>query len=400
VPLAILAWIVPRDWVSAGIMLVTLPLVPVFMALVGLAARTRTERRWRALAILGGHFLDVLRGLPTLRVFGRAGAQEEAIARVAEQHRRATMSALRVAFLSSLVLELAATVSTALVAVAIGLRLAQGGMALETGLAVLVLTPEVYLPLRRLGTQFHAAMDALAPAERLFELLDTAPVTAAGGSVPDLARDTIRLERVTVTRPGRGPVLAGADLVVRPGEHVALVGPSGAGKTTLLEVLLGFVSPERGRVTIGGRPLSDLSLAALRAQIGWVPQRPHLFAGTIADNVRFGDADASPAALARAVALAGLDLPLETPVGEGGGALSAGQRQRVALARALVRRAPLLLLDEPTANLDPAAQAELGRWLRGQCDVTVILAVHSPLLAASADRVAELRDGAILGGAA
>ena len=397
VPVAILAWVLPRDWVSAAIMLVTLPLVPVFMVLVGLTAGARTERRWRALGILGGHFLDVLRGLPTLRVFNRARLQEAAIGQVTEQHRRATMSALRVAFLSSLVLELAATVSTALVAVAIGLRLAEGGMGLEAGLAILVLTPEVYLPLRRLGAQFHTSMEALAPAERIFEVLDTARgADLEDGFVPDLTRDTIRFEGVTISRPERGVVLDGISLVVRPGEMVALTGPSGAGKTTLLYVLLGFLAPELGRVTIGGRPLGDVSMPLLRGQIGWVPQRPHLCAGTVADNILFGDPNASPAAVTRAAAEVGLDLALDTPVGEGGSALSAGQIQRVALARALVRRAPLLLLDEPTAHLDVRAQQDLVGCLNGLRGVTVILAVHNHRLAAAADRVVELRAGHVL----
>ena len=393
VPCLLIGWVVLRDPLSALILALTVPLIPLFMALVGLAAEATTRRRWKALSILSAHFLDVLQGLPTLRVFGRAHAQAESIRKVTDQYRRTTLANLRVAFLSSLVLELAATIGTALVAVAIGVRLAEGGLGLEPGLAVLILAPEVYLPLRRLGAQYHASLDALAPAERLFALLDERPPLRDGTLDSDLARQAIEVRSAVLGRPGRGPVLEGANLTVLPGERIAVVGASGAGKTTLLELLAGFLQPERGQVLVGGVSLSALDWRCLLSQVGWVPQRPAIFEGSLAENIRLGDPDASPAAVERAARRAGLDLPLENEAGERGSRLSAGQRQRVALARALVRRPRLLLLDEPAANLDPESTRRLADLLRGLDGTTVVMAVHTPALAAGADRVLRLEGG-------
>jgi thiol reductant ABC exporter CydD subunit len=391
VPLLVIAWTVPHDLYAAVIMAVTAPLIPVFMVLIGQAAQARTQRQWRAMSFLSAHFLDVVQGLTTLRIFGRNHVQEESIRRSSEQYRRATMDVLRLAFLSSLVLELAATVSTALVAVAIGLRLVAGGLGLETGLTILILAPEVYVPLRRLGAEFHAGMDAFAPAERIFELLEQgAGGTRPGRHLPNLTLDGIRLREVAFDY-GRGAGLGPTTFELNPGDKVALVGPSGSGKSTLINLLLGLIQAQEGAISVGGVPFDHVSVAGMRAQIGWVPQRPHLFSGTISDNIRFGDPDASAAAIARAADDAGLDLPLNTEVGEGGRQLSAGQRQRVALARALVRRPCLLLLDEPAGNLDVPSQIRLAAHLMTLPDVTVLAAAHSPVLAARAERILELR---------
>ena len=406
VPVAVLVLVASIDLVSAGIMLLTLPLVPVFMWLVGRYTERRTRRRWQALRLLSTHFLDVVRGLPTLRAFNRSEAQAERIARVSDEYRRATMGTLRVAFLSGTVLELAATLGIALVAVTVGVRLVDGGLGLEAGLTVLVLAPELYLPLRNVAAQYHASADGLAVAERLLDLVEKPEARPAGGEEPPSPRAaTVRLEGVSFSYPARrGTVLAGVDLELEPGETVALTGPSGGGKSTIAALLLLLAGPTAGRVTAGGVDLARCAPVAWRAQVAWVPQRPTLFRGTVADNVRFGDEAAEDSAVREAAILAGADafvrkLPdgYRTVVGDGGRPLSAGQVRRIALARAFLRDAPLVILDEPTADLDPAGADLVGdaveRLLDGR---TVLLITHRAELEARADRVVRLGGGRIL----
>ncbi|MFF8643804.1 thiol reductant ABC exporter subunit CydD [Streptomyces sp. NPDC015345] len=396
VPVAVLARIVTEDWVSAAIIVVTLPLIPVFMILIGWATQNRMDRQWRLLSRLSGHFLDVVAGLPTLKVFGRAKAQAESIRRITGEYRQATMRTLRIAFLSSFALELLATISVALVAVTIGLRLVHGEMDLYVGLVILVLAPEAYLPLRQVGAQYHAAAEGLAAAEEIFEVLETPVPTAGAGAAPTGA---LSVEGVTVRYPGRATdAVSGASFTVAPGETVALVGPSGVGKSTLLNVVLGFVRPTEGRVRVGDVDLADVSPERWRERIAWVPQRPHLFAGTIAENVRLARPDASEAQLREALRDAGalefvdaLPAGAETPLGEDGAGLSAGQRQRLALARAFLADRPVVLLDEPTAALDGGTEAEVVEAVRRLAvDRTVLLVVHRPALLAVADRVVRL----------
>ncbi|KPH99137.1 ABC transporter, CydDC cysteine exporter (CydDC-E) family, permease/ATP-binding protein CydD [Actinobacteria bacterium OV450] len=396
VPVAVLARIVTEDWVSAAIIVVTLPLIPLFMVLIGMATQSRMDRQWRLLTRLSGHFLDVVAGLPTLKVFGRAKAQAESIRKITDEYRQATVRTLRIAFLSSFALELLATLSVALVAVTIGMRLVHGELDLYTGLVILILAPEAYLPLRQVGAQYHAAAEGLAAAEEIFEVLQT-PVAASGGGVPVSAAGLrIELDGVAVRYEGRGEDSPGpVSLTVGPGECVALTGPSGAGKSTLLQVLLGFVSPTAGQVRIGGVDLASLSLEQWRERIAWVPQRPHLFAGTIAENVRLARPDASADAVAGALKDAGawgfvstLPRGVDTELGEGGVGLSAGQRQRLALARAFLADRPVLLLDEPTAALDGETEAAVVDAVRRLAvGRTVLLVVHRPALLAVADRV-------------
>ncbi|MFB6948619.1 thiol reductant ABC exporter subunit CydD [Streptomyces niveus] len=401
VPVAVLARIVTDDWVSAGVIVLTLPLIPLFMVLIGWATQSQMDRQWQLLSRLSGHFLDVVAGLPTLKVFGRAKAQAESVREITSEYRRATLRTLRIAFLSSFALELLSTLSVALVAVGIGMRLVHGDLDLYTGLVVLILAPEAYLPLRQVGAQYHAAAEGLAAAEEIFAVLESGPSDARGGAdVPDSLR--LELEGVTVRHEGRAePSLDAATLVVEPGETVALVGPSGSGKTTLLNVLLGFTAPTEGRVRVGGTDLSELDLDRWRERIAWVPQHPYLFAGTIAENVRLARPDADDAAVTRALRDAGaydfvtaLPLGADTPLGEDGTGLSAGQRQRLALARAFLADRPLLLLDEPTAALDGETEATLVPTIRRLATGrTVLLVIHRPALLSVADRVVEVGGG-------
>ncbi|NVI29135.1 MULTISPECIES: thiol reductant ABC exporter subunit CydD [Streptomyces] len=396
VPVAVLARIVTEDWVSAAIIVVTLPLIPLFMALIGWATQSRMDRQWGLLSRLSGHFLDVVAGLPTLKIFGRAKAQAASIRRITHDYRRATLRTLRIAFLSSFALELLATLSVALVAVTIGMRLVHGDMDLYTGLVILVLAPEAYLPLRQVGAQYHAAAEGLAAAEEVFAVLET-PVPHTGTQAPPAG--ALAFEGVTVRYPGRdAPAVREATFTVEPGETVALVGPSGCGKTTLLQAALGFVAPAEGRVTVGGTDLAEVDREQWHQRIAWVPQRPQLFAGTVAENVRLARPDASGAEVARALEqagarefVAGLPAGAETELGEDGAGLSAGQRQRVALARAFLADRPVLLLDEPTASLDGASEEAVVEAVRRLAvGRTVLLVVHRPALLAVADRVVRL----------
>ncbi|MEU5300812.1 thiol reductant ABC exporter subunit CydD [Streptomyces noursei] len=397
VPVAVLARIVTGDWISALTIVITLPLIPLFMVLIGWATQSRMDRQWRLLSRLSGHFLDVVEGLPTLKVFGRAKAQAASIRAITSSYRRATLRTLRIAFLSSFALELLATISVALVAVGIGMRLVHGELDLSTGLMVLVLAPEAYLPLRQVGAQYHAAAEGLSAADEIFAVLETRPRTPGTAPAPDGTGLTV--EGLVVRHSGRiAASLPATSFEVRPGETVALVGPSGAGKSTLLSAVLGFTAPSEGRVLVDGRDIADLSPDSWHGRIAWVPQHPHLFAGSIAENVRLVRPDADDAAVRAALGEAGaLDfvdaLPdgTATRLGESGAGLSAGQRQRIALARAFLADRPIVLLDEPTANLDGETEQTLveavGRLAAGR---TVLMVVHRPALLAVADRTVRL----------
>lgn len=396
VPVAVIVRLFTTDLVSALVVVVTLPLIPVFAVLVGKHAKASVQ--WELLTKLGGHFLDVVRGLGTLKVFGRAAEQAATVRSMAAAHADATMKTLRVAFLSALVLELVATLSVALVAVPIGFRLLSGGLEARPALLILLLTPEAYLPLRAAGTKFHAA------AEGLTALREALSVPVVRPRAATLTRrrgaPSVVFDRVSVAYGGV-PALSDVDFLVPAGSRVALVGPSGSGKSTLLAVLLGFVPPSAGRVLVDGVDLRCLSPADWLADVAWVPQRPTLFRGSLASNIALGVPSADFAAAARAAALdsvaAGLPRGFDTPVGELGSALSAGQRQRVGLARALARTAAgLVLLDEPTARLDSrtedAVLSATRRLLPGR---TALLVAHRPAMVALADRVIELRGGRV-----
>jgi len=384
---------------------VTLPLVPVFMWLIGRYTEERTRERWQALSALSGHFLDVVRGLPTLQAFNAGGAQAKVLEDVGERYRRTTTATLRVGFLSGSVLELAATLGVALVAVTVGVRLAGGSLGLQAGLTVLVLAPELYLPLRQLGAQFHASADGLAVAERMLELLERPPAVGSGGRlVPPSPRTApVRFETVSFGYPSRPePVLDRFEFQLQPAETVALVGPSGAGKTTVARLLLRLAEPSSGRISVGGIDLAECRTELWRRLVAWVPQQPTIFRGTVADNIRLGDERASDRAVRDAAALAGAarfvqELPsgYDTLVGDGGRPLSSGERRRIALARAFVRDAPLVVLDEPTADLDRTSADVVAEAVeRLRAGRTVLLIAHRPELVAHADRVVLLGGGA------
>ncbi|MCD0448132.1 thiol reductant ABC exporter subunit CydD [Actinocorallia sp. API 0066] len=383
VPVVVLVALFSLDPASAVIVAVTLPLIPMFGVLIGTYTAARTRRQWRTLSLLAGHFSDVVSGLATLKVFGRARAQLDQVERVSEDHRKATMSSLRIAFLSALALELAATLSVAVVAVSVGLRLVHGGLPFETALFVLILAPEAYLPLRQVGTQFHAAQEGLAAAEEIFATLP--PATARDAqAAPGLVRRKGTPEVVfdgLVARPGLLPL----DLTLEAGTSTALMGPSGSGKSSVAAVLLGLVEPASGRVLVDGTPLGEgTDWESWRRAVAWMPQRPYLFPGTVAENIALAVPGAPEDAVREAAAATGTNPDLV--LGEHGHGLSAGQRQRVALARVHLRCALLpvtvLLLDEPTAHLDATTELDLAHGItRLAATRTTLVITHRPSLA-------------------
>lgn len=406
-PLAILVVVVPADWLSALILLLTAPLIPLFMILIGRGAERLNQRQWRTLARLSAHFLDVIQGLATLKVFNASRRETANIARASDDYRASTMAVLRVAFLSSLALEFFATVSIAVVAVSIGFRLLWGEMDFLYGFFVLLLAPEFYLPLRNMGTHYHARMEAIGAAERLLDIpaAPAPPAPSALRAAPSPARVPIHFEKVLVEYPGGIRALDGIDLVIAPGERVAIVGPSGAGKSTLFNLLLGFLQPSAGRLVIGDTPLSQVDPAAWRAQIAWVAQRPHLFATSVANNILLAREDASDAQIEDAARRAhAVDfitmLPggFATPIGDGGVGLSGGQAQRIALARAFLRDAALLLLDEPTAHLDADSERGVQQAIDDLAEGRSVLTIaHRLDSVRRADRIIVLDRGRIVG---
>lgn len=377
------------DWPSALIVVFCIPIIPIFMILIGKMTESTSQRKLAAMESLGGQVLDLLAGLPTLKALGREQGPKKRINDLGESYTRTTMESLRIAFLSGSVLEFLATLSTALVAVEVGFRMVYGHLDLTTGLIIIMLTPEIFKPLREVGSQYHASTDGLAAAEQAIEIIETAVAEPGKTPAPPVPTSPIKLLDVSVEAEGRG-VLAPANLIatIEPGLITALAGPSGAGKSTAASLVLGLHTPTTGTVTVGGTDLSTIDLASWWSQISWVPQRPVIVPGTVADNV--GEKDSAAAELTGFdEVLAVLPSGWDTLIGQGGVGLSLGQRQRLALTRAFTEDRPLLILDEPTAHLDAVSEARILATVRAAKErgQTVLVIAHRDSLLGIADRV-------------
>ncbi len=396
VPLAILVVVFPVDWISGLVLGVTAPLIPFFMILIGRNAERQNQRQWAQLSRLNGHFLEAIRGLPTLKLFGAARREAALMARSHDDLRHETMGVLRLAFLSSLTLEFFATVSIAIVAVLIGFRLLWGDIAFHRAFLVLLLAPEFYLPLRRMGTHYHARMEALAAGETIAGVLAQGPVEDTGTQAPDDGAIGVTLEHATYFYAGRDAGVTGISLEIPAGMRTVIVGPSGAGKTTLLALIMGMVTPQAGVVRAGDVPLGDIAQAAWRSRMGYVPQRAHLFAGSVRDAIRMGQPDAGDAEIDVLAAELGIgDIVMREDVMEDAAALSGGQIQRVAVARALLRGSGLLVMDEPSAHLDAESARLIHAALHRRRGQTMVIVTHKPETVMDADYVVVLRDGQV-----
>lgn len=408
VPLAVLGFVFPLDLISALILLFTAPLIPLFMFLIGKWAESLSQRQWESLSRMSAHFLDVLQGLTTLKIFGRSKSQAEVIGRISSHFRESTLSVLRVAFLSALALEFLATISTALVAVTVGLRLVYARIPFEQAFFLLLLAPEFYLPLRLLGSHFHAGLAGVSAAGRIFEILET-PLPARKQQQgerhlpPDPSFQIVFEDVYYAFDEGARPALQGVSFELHPGERVALVGPSGAGKSTAAHLLLRFIEPDRGRITVNGIPLEQIPVEEWRRHIALIPQKPYFFYGTVAENISLGRPGAGLEEVMAAAEQAGahrfiLNLPqgYDTQVGEGGIRLSGGQAQRLAIARAFLKNAPLLILDEATAGLDPVNEnivlEALERLMQGR---TALVIAHHLNTVHRAGRIVVLENGRV-----
>ncbi len=408
IPVIILIVVFPLDLLSGIVFLLTAPLIPAFMILIGQMAEQKTQRQWRLLSWMSAHFLDVLQGLTTLKVLGRSKNQIKNIRRITDEYRRATMGVLKIAFLSALVLELVGTISIAIIAVEVGLRLLYAKLAFQSALFILLLAPEYYQPLRELGLRFHAGMSGVEAGKRLFEILELPVehlVQNLNSHIPDLRETPIQFQQVSFQYAGTEiPAVEDVSFTLTPGKTTALVGATGAGKSTVASLLMGFLQPSPGKIIVGEESISELSSDSWRQNIAWVPQQPHLFYGTVFENLRLAKPDATPAEINTALqqaglkpVIAGLPSGLGTKLGENGMGLSGGQAQRLAIARAILKDAPLLVLDEFTANLDVETEAGLLQALQTlQQNRTTLLIAHRLNTVRSADQIIVLAGGRIV----
>ncbi len=429
-PLCIILFILPLDLLTFIVFLFTAPLIPIFMALIGMSAGRLARQQHGRMSVLGAHFVDVMQGLTTLRLLNRSGFQVKTIQKITDDFRHATMAVLRVAFLSALSLELLATLSVAIVAVEIGVRLLHGGILFEHALFLLILAPEFYMPLRTLGARFHSGTEGKAVAERIYALLDTSTTippsdminhvptahTVKKGAesnqtdIPPLHEmgvntwDAIRFEDVQFAYSPERPALNGVSFIIPRGAQVAVVGESGSGKTTLAALILGFLSPQAGKILIGDIPLAEVNIRAWREEIAWVSQKPYLFNMSIQDNIRMGNPHARDADMIRAAKDANahdfitqLHAGYDTPCGERGVQLSGGQAQRIAIARAFLKNAPILILDEPTANLDPDSEAQVITALARLAENRTVLSIaHRLDTITHADMILVMQNGRVV----
>jgi ATP-binding cassette subfamily C protein CydD len=403
------------DWIAALIMVCTIPLIPIFMVLIGRLTEAYSAARLSTMTRLGAQVVDLITGLPTLKALGREKGPAARVRQLSAAHQKATFGTVRIAFLSGAALELIATLSVALVAVSVGLRLQAGQMDLVGGLAIIMIAPEIYLPLRNVGAHFHASANGVAASERAFDILAIKLPPAGTAAAPDLRTATIEFEDVSVRAPGRGyNAPAGLSFSLPPGSLTALTGPNGAGKSTAVAVLLGLTMPDAGRLLVRSGDshapiaLADIDLASWWEQISWAPQRPVLLPGTVLQNLlEVYDRPVEPTeAVERAARAAGFDSVVEsleagwnTRIGQGGVGLSVGQRQRLALARAFHREAPLVILDEPTAHLDAKTERAVLDSIAGlhAAGKTVLLVAHRPALLDQAHRAVAVRSTALTG---
>lgn len=406
IPLSILIVVLPLDWISALVFLVTAPLIPFFMILIGKGAESMNQKQWQKLARLGAYFLDILRGLPTLKILNLSRQEAQLVSQMSNDYRRSTLSVLKVAFLSSLVLEFLSTVSIAMVAVFIGFRLMWGEMNFLEGFFILLLAPEFYLPLRTMGTHYHARLQAVAAAGQLVELLSIKPpdLEQATEILPYSPQVTVEVEQVSYRYDEETLALQDINLRISPGEKIALVGPSGSGKTTLLHLLLGFDRPLSGDIFINQTNLATVDSENWLRQVAWVPQNPHLVHGTVMDNIVLGSDQVDNDRMHRAARLARADQFIErlnagynTLVGEGGQALSGGEVQRIALARAFYKDSPLVLLDEPTASLDAESEEAIRHAIDDLAkDRSLLIIAHRLQTVRDADRIYVMKQGKLV----
>ncbi|NTV02095.1 MAG: thiol reductant ABC exporter subunit CydD [Chlorobiaceae bacterium] len=408
-PLVILAAVFPSDWIAGSILLLSAPLIPAFMIVIGKRAKVATEQQWGTMSRMSGNFLDMLQGLTTLKLFAQEKARLEGITEASESFRRSTMKVLKIAFLSSLALELVGTAGTALAAVSIGLRLSAGAMPFRPAVFILLLIPDFYLTLRQLGTKFHAGMEGVTASKEMHEILDREAASATASGITALSADEacsqpIVIEGLRYTFPGAPrPALDGISCTLAPGTVTALTGPSGAGKSTLLNLLLRFAEPQEGTLSLGRTPIDAISPDEWYRRISWVPQHPFLFNASIRENLLMARPGATGAEIDEALRQAGLldlvrSLPegLDTAIGEQGSRLSGGEAQRLSLARAFLKDSPILLLDEPTSNTDPILEAQLRAAIEKlMAGRTVVMIAHRLESLRNADTIIVLEEGRI-----